>query len=61
MKPLTTLVVYDPPRADLPFLAVTIAANGLVSAVPYATSEEADAHNRRVADELAKSTPKRTR
>lgn len=40
-----TFVVYDPPQHGLPYLAVMIAPNGEVEAVPYATAAEAENHN----------------
>jgi hypothetical protein len=40
-----TFVVYDPPRSDLPFLAVMIMPNGEVLAMPFATAAEAERHN----------------
>ena len=38
------LTVYTPPNAGLPFLAVTHLPTGDVSAVPFRTYEEAEAH-----------------
>lgn len=46
-----TFVVYDPPTAGLPYLAVAIAPGGQVSAVAYPTAHEAELRNsRNVAD-----------
>jgi len=36
--------VYTPPRADLPFLAVTHLPTGDVSVVPFRTYDEAERH-----------------
>lgn len=38
------LTVYTPPSSGLPFLAVTHLPTGDVSAVPFRTYEEAEAH-----------------
>ena len=46
--------VYVPPKAGLPFLAVTISLDGTVSAVPFPTLIAAEAHNHFHAQELAK-------
>ncbi len=39
-----TFVVYDPPKAGLPYLAVVIAPSGEIAAVPYKTAAEAEEH-----------------
>jgi hypothetical protein len=46
--------VYVPPKAGLPFLAVTISHDGTVLAVPFHTLIAAEAHNNYRAQELAK-------
>jgi hypothetical protein len=46
--------VYVPPQPGLPFLAVMVSLDGSVSAVPYPTLAEAEAHNQHHAQELAK-------
>ncbi len=46
--------VYVPPKAGLPFLAVTISLDGTVSAIPFSTLIAAEAHNHYQAQELAK-------
>ena len=45
-----------PPKAGLPFLAVTISLDETVSAVPFPTLMAADAHNYYQAQEWAKKT-----
>lgn len=40
-----TFVVYNPPQLGLPYLAVMIAPNGEVVAVPFETPAEAENHN----------------
>ncbi|ALK10756.1 hypothetical protein [Blastochloris viridis] len=37
--------VYNPPDANLPFLAVMVGLDGNIVAVPYDTAAEAEAHN----------------
>ena len=37
------LAIYTPPKEGLPFLFVAIHATGAVTAVPFATAEEANA------------------
>jgi hypothetical protein len=49
-----TFAVYLPPKAGLPFLAVTISLDGTVSAIPFSTLIAAEAHNHFHAQELAK-------
>ena len=39
-----TFAVYNPPKEDLPYLAVIIAPNGEVAAVSYQTAAEAETH-----------------
>jgi hypothetical protein len=46
--------VYVPPKAELPFLAVTISHDGTVSAVPFHTLIAAEAHNNYRAQEAKK-------
>jgi hypothetical protein len=54
MDTQVTFAVYVPPKAGLPFLAVTISHDGTVSAVPFHTLIAAEAHNNYRAQELAK-------
>jgi hypothetical protein len=54
MDTQVALAVYVPPKAGLPFLAVTISLDGTVSAVPFPTLMAADAHNHYQAQEWAK-------
>jgi len=54
MDTQVTFAVYVPPKAGLPFLAVTISHDGTVSAVPFQTLIAAEAHNNYRAQELAK-------
>jgi hypothetical protein len=37
-----TFAVYNPPKEDLPYLAVIIAPNGAVAAVSYQTAGSGD-------------------
>jgi hypothetical protein len=46
--------VYVPPKAGLPFLAVTISHDGTVSALPFHTLIAAEAHNNYRAQEAKK-------
>ena len=46
--------VYVPPKAGLPFLAVTISHDGTVSAIPFHTLIAAEAHNNYRAQEAKK-------
>jgi hypothetical protein len=46
--------VYVPPKAGLPFLAVTISLDGIVSAIPFSTLIAAEAHNHYHAQEAKK-------
>lgn len=52
-----TMVVYDPPKPGLPYLAVMIAPDGKVSAVGYASAAEAEAHNAKNAADAGLSSP----
>jgi hypothetical protein len=54
MDAQVTSAVYVPPKAGLPFLAVTISLDGTVSAIPFSTLIAAEAHNNFNAQELAK-------
>jgi len=54
MDTQVTFAVYVPPKAGLPFLAVTISHDGTVSAVPFHTLIAAEAQNNYRAQELAK-------
>ncbi len=38
------MTIYDPPKSDLPYLAVMLMPDGAVHAVPYDTFAEAEAH-----------------
>jgi hypothetical protein len=49
-----TFAVYNPPKEDLPYLAVIIAPNGAVAAVSYQTAAEAETHNLKIATEIAR-------
>jgi hypothetical protein len=51
------LIVYDPPQEGYPFLAVAILPTGEVSAVPYNSLREAEAHNAALATEAARTKP----
>ena len=50
-------IVYDPPKAGFPFLAVALSPTGEISAVGYDTAEEAEAHNSAMAVEAARTKP----
>lgn len=39
-----SMVVYDPPGENLPYLAVVFAGDGTVAAVPFSSFDEAQAH-----------------
>ena len=45
--------VYQPPRPGLPFLAVEMSADGSISATPYESQAEADAHQKLVTHTLS--------
>ena len=45
--------VYDPPRIDLPYLAVLLNGNGDTVARPFSTAAEAEAFNSKMARESA--------
>jgi hypothetical protein len=47
-------LVYEPPSAEAPYLAVMISPGGRVSCAPFATTAQAEAHNRFVAHQLEK-------
>jgi len=49
-----TFAVYNPPKEDLPYLAVIIAPNGAVAAVSYQTAAEAETHSLKLAMEIAR-------
>jgi hypothetical protein len=54
MDTQVTFAVYVPPKAGLPFLAVTISHDGTVSALPFHTLIAAEAHNNYRAQEAKK-------
>lgn len=43
-----TFVVYEPPRAGLPYLSVLVGPTGRITALPFATEAEARAHSERI-------------
>jgi hypothetical protein len=55
--PSVRYIVYHPPQAGYPFLAVALSPTGEVSAVAYDTAREAEAHNAARATEAARSQP----
>jgi hypothetical protein len=52
-----TLVVYDPPKADLPFLAVAVYPDGRVQGVAADTAAQAQQLLNQVAAEVEKQNP----
>jgi hypothetical protein len=51
---LNIFLVYEPPEAGAPHLAVMISPAGRVSCAPFATTAQAEAHNRFVAHRVEK-------
>jgi hypothetical protein len=56
--PSVRYIVYHPPQAGYPFLAVALSPTGEVSAVAYDTAREAEVHNAARATEAARSKPR---